>query len=287
MSDHFIFGTVGSPISTPKKPGGTPGGILRLRELKLDTLELAWVQSVRVSDETCAVIKSTAQQANLALSVHAPYYINLNSQTKEMWAASRDRLLAAARAGYKAGATDIIFHPGSYMKDEPAAANKIAVKRLAEVAAQLRAEGVQVTLRPETMGKSAMLGTLEETIAWSREIDGVLPCIDIAHLHARTGDGSFNSYNEFSAALKLVKSGLGKRGLQSLHIHLSGIDYGPKGEKKHLPLKEADLKYKELFRALIDAKAGGRILCESPLMEQDALVMQKAYHRLAAKKDEG
>lgn len=287
MSDHFIFGTVGSPISTPKKPGGTPGGILRLRELKLDTLELAWVQSVRVSDETCAVIKSTAQQANLALSVHAPYYINLNSQTKEMWAASHDRLLAAARAGYKAGATDIIFHPGSYMKDEPAAANKIAVKRLAEVAAQLRAEGVQVTLRPETMGKSAMLGTLEETIAWSREIDGVLPCIDIAHLHARTGDGSFNSYNEFSAALKLVKSGLGKRGLQSLHIHLSGIDYSPKGEKKHLPLKEADLKYKELFRALIDAKAGGRILCESPLMEQDALVMQKAYHRLAAKKDEG
>ena len=109
-------------------------------------------------------------------------------------------------------------------------------------------------LRPETMGKSAMLGTLEETIAWSREIEGVLPCIDFAHLHARAGDGSFNSYKEFSAALKLVKDGLGKRGLQSLHIHLSGIDYGPKGEKKHLSLKEADLKYKELFRALIDAQ---------------------------------
>ena len=94
-------------------------------------------------------------------------------------------------------------------------------------------------------------------------------------------------YREFSAALKLVKDGLGKRGLQSLHIHLSGIDYGPKGEKKHLPLKEADLKYNDLFRALIDTQAGGRILCESPLMEEDALVMQKAYRRLAAKKDEG
>jgi deoxyribonuclease IV len=284
MSHYFLFGTVGSPLSTPKKPGGTPGGILRLRELKLDTLEMAWVQSVRVSDETCAVIKSTARQANLALSVHAPYYINLNAQTNEMWAAGRDRLLAAAHAGYKAGATDIIFHPGSYMKAEPAAVNKIAVQRLAEVAAQLKAEEVNVILRPETMGKSAMLGTLEETIAWSREIDGVLPCIDIAHLHARTGDGSFNSYKEFSAALKLVKDGLGKRGLQSLHIHLSGIDYGPKGEKKHLPLKEADLKYKELFRALIDAKAGGRILCESPLMEEDALVMQKAFQNLLKRK---
>jgi deoxyribonuclease IV len=282
--NSFLFGTVGSPLSTPKKPGGTVGGILRLRELKLDALELAWVQSVRVGDETCAVIKSTAQQAKLALSVHAPYYINLNAQTKDMWAAGRDRLLAAARAGYKAGATDIIFHPGSYMKDEPAAANQIAVQRLAEVVAQLKAEGVDVILRPETMGKSAMLGTLEETIAWSREIEGVLPCIDIAHLHARTGDGSFNSYQEFSAALKLVKDGLGKRGLQSLHIHLSGIEYGPKGEKKHLPLKEADLKYKELFRALIDAKAGGRIMCESPLMEEDALVMQRAYQSLLKRK---
>jgi len=198
-----------------------------------------------------------------------------------LWDAGRDRLLAAARAGYKASATDIIFHPGSYMQDEPATANKIAVQRLTEVVAQLKAEGVNVILRPETMGKSALLGTLEETIAWSREIEGVLPCIDFAHLHARTGDGSFNSYQEFSAALKLVKDGLGKRGLQSLHIHLSGIEYGPKGEKKHLSLKEADLKYKELFRALIDAKAAGRILCESPLMEEDALVMQKTYRRLA------
>jgi len=284
MPAHFLFGTVGSPLSTPKKPGGSPGGILRLRELKLDALELAWVQSVRVSDETCAVIKSTAHQAQLSLSVHAPYYINLNAQTTDLWAAGRDRLLAAARAGYKAGATDIIFHPGSYMKDDPVTVNRIAVQRLAEVAAQLESEGVKVILRPETMGQSAMLGTLEETIAWSRAIEGVLPCIDFAHLHARAGDGSFNSYPEFSAALKLVKDGLGKRGLQTLHIHLSGIDYGPKGEKKHLPLKEADLKYQELFRALIDAKAGGRILCESPLMEEDALVMQKAYQSLLKRK---
>jgi deoxyribonuclease-4 len=281
---NFLFGTVGSPLSTPKKPGGTIGGIQRLRELKLDALELAWVQSVRVSDETCAAIKATATDQHLALSVHAPYYINLNAQTTDMWTASRDRLLAAARAGYKAGATDIIFHPGSYMKAEPEIVNRTAVKRLAEVAAQLKDEGVDVILRPETMGKSAMLGTLEETIAWSREIEGVLPCIDIAHLHARTGDGRFNSYAEFAAALKLVKQGLGQRGLRTLHFHLSGIDYGPKGEKKHLPLKEADLKYRDFFQALVDLKAGGRILCESPLMEEDALLMQKTYRSLLKRK---
>jgi deoxyribonuclease-4 len=280
----FLFGTVGSPISTPKKPGGSPGAILRLKELGLGTLELGWVQSVRVSDETCATIKQTSEAAGLPLSVHAPYYINLNAQTKDLLKAGLDRLRAAARAGYKAGATDIIFHPGSYMNEAPAKVYPVARKRLAEVADQLKSEGVQVTLRPETMGKSAMLGTLEETIEWSREIDGVLPCLDFAHLHARTGDGSLNSYDEFLAALKLVASGLGRRGLTSLHIHLSGIEYTVKGEKKHLPLKESDLKYKDFFKALIDIGASGRILCESPAMEDDALLMQKTYQALLKKK---
>jgi deoxyribonuclease-4 len=283
-TNGFLFGTVGSPISTPKKPGGTPGGIRRLNELGLGTLELAWVRSVRVSDETCATIKATAAEAGMPLSVHAPYYINLNAKTKELLKGGLDRLLAAARAGYKAGATDIIFHPGSYMEEDPARVYPLARQRLAEVVDQLKSEGIKVTLRPETMGKSAMLGTLEETIQLSRDIDGVLPCIDIAHLHARRGDGSFNSYSEFMAALKLVASGLGRRGLSSLHFHLSGIDYGPKGEKKHLPLKEADLKYRDFFKALIDLGASGRILCESPSMENDALLMQKTFRRLAAKR---
>ena len=126
----FLFGTVGSPLGAPKKPGGTPGGILHSAALGLGALELAWVQSVRVSDETCATIKRTAQEAGVALSVHAPYYINLNAQTKDLLKGSIARLLAAARAGYKAGATDIIFHPGSYMKHDPEKVYPIVRKRL-------------------------------------------------------------------------------------------------------------------------------------------------------------
>ena len=166
------------------------------------------------------------------------------------------------------------------MKQDPEKVYPIVRQRLAEIVDRLRAETVDVTLRPETMGKSAMFGCLEETVQLSRDVDGVLPCIDFAHLHARPGDGSFNSYQEFGDALKIVAAGLGRRGLETLHIHLSGIEYGPGGEKKHLPLKEADLKYRQLFRALIDIGASGRILCESPLMEEDALLMQRTYRRL-------
>ena len=79
----LIFGTVGAPLSTPKNPGGTVGGIRRLAELGLGALELAWVQSVRVSEGKCAEIKATAQASGLALSVHAPYFINLNASADE------------------------------------------------------------------------------------------------------------------------------------------------------------------------------------------------------------
>ena len=272
----FVFGTVGTPLSTPKNPGGTVGGIRRLAELGLGTLELAWVQSVRVSEGKCAEIKATGAEHHLALSVHAPYFINLNASADE-WPRSRKRLMDAAHYGHLAGATDIIFHPGSYFGGPPQAALDQAIPRLRQCVADLRAAGNPVTLRPETMGKSAMLGSLEDTLLMAQEIDGVLPCIDFAHLHARPGDGSVNTFAEWEALLKRVKKALGARGLKQLHIHLSGIEYGPKGEKHHLPLAESDLKYKDLFRALHAADAGGRVLCESPKMEADAALMQKTY----------
>ena len=69
-----------------------------------------------------------------------------------------------------------------------------------------------------------------------------------------------------------------------LHIHLSGIEYGPKGEKNHLPLADADLDYKALFRALTDFGCAGRILCESPIMEEDALRMKRMWKRTSGEK---
>jgi deoxyribonuclease-4 len=279
----FLFGTVGTPISTPKNPGGTVGGILRSAELGLGALELAWVQSVRVSEEKCAEIKATAKEHGIALSVHAPYYINLNANDAE-WPRSRKRLMDAAHYGNLAGATDIVFHPGSYFGRDPKEVLEVALPRLRECVKEIRGNGNPVTLRPETMGKSAMLGSLEDTLAMAAEIEGVLPCIDFAHLHARPGDGSANSYAEWLAMLKLVKKRLGAAALKKIHVHLSGIEYGPKGEKHHLALAEADLKYKDLFRALRDSGASGRILCESPIMEDDALKMQKAWKAVVSKK---
>jgi deoxyribonuclease-4 len=131
------------------------------------------------------------------------------------------------------------------------------------------------------MGKSAMLGSLEDALEMARSLEGVEPCLDFAHLHARPGDGSMNTYEEWRSILEDYCKSIGKAGLKRLHIHLSGIDYGPKGEKSHLKLDDADLDLKALFQALHDLGCGGRILCESPVMEQDALKMKRVWQSVS------
>lgn len=278
--ESFTFGTVGSPLSTPKKPGGSVGGVLRSAELGLYALELGWVRSVRVSEKTCEEIRSTAEQEQVKLSVHAPYFINLNADEEE-WPKSRQRLMDAAHYGNLAGATDIIFHPGSYFGMEAEAVLKVAIRRLEGCLVELRSAGNPAVLRPEVMGKSAMLGSLEDTLQMSQALDGVEPCLDFAHLHARPGNGSMNSYDEWARILETYATALGKQALKDLHIHMSGIEYTSKGEKEHLPLDEADLDYRSILKALKDFECGGRMLCESPVMEDDALVLKAAWGEIS------
>jgi deoxyribonuclease-4 len=191
----------------------------------------------------------------------------------------------AAHYGNLAGATDIIFHPGSYFERPPAEVLKVAIPRLKGCVDELRKAKNPVTIRPETMGKSAMLGSFEDALAMGQAINGVLPCLDFAHLHARPGDGTMNSVKEWSQLLGAYQASLGKDALTRLHIHLSGIEYGPKGEKNHLPLKESDLKLNALFEVLHMFGCGGRILCESPIMEEDALNMKKAWKKASGEKE--
>lgn len=283
--ENFHFGTVGSPKSTPRKPGGSVGAISHLSGLGLGSLELGWVRSVRVSEKTCAAIKNTAQNHNILVSVHAPYYINLNAGDNE-WPKSRKRLMDAAHFGNLAGATDIIFHPGSYFNAPPDEVLPRAIRRLEGCVEELRSTGNQVILRPETMGKPAMLGSLEDTLALSQAISGVEPCLDFAHLHARPGDGSMNTYDEWARVLESYAEILGNDALGDLHTHLSGIEYSAKGEKKHLKLEESDLDLNALLHALFDFRCGGRILCESPVMEDDALIIQSAWKEILASEAE-
>ncbi len=281
-SNSFTFGTVGTPRSTPSKPGGTIGTIEYLAGLGLMAFEIGWVRAVRVSAKTCASIRAAAENVGVQLSVHAPYYINLNADEEE-WPKSRQRLMDAAHYGHLAGATDIVFHPGSYFGKDPQTVLETAIPRLRACVQELRSDGDEVTLRPETMGKSAMLGSLEDTLVMAQEVEGVEPCLDFAHLHARTGDGSLNSYEEWIAILETIERALGPKALNRLHCHLSGIAYSERGEQKHLMIADSDLDLTALLRALHDKGCAGRILCESPEdMDKDALRIKSAWEQLTS-----
>lgn len=279
----FRFGTVGSPISTPRS--GSANAVKHIADLGLGALELGWVRSVRVSEQTCDDIKQAAEDNGVWLSVHAPYYINLNGDEEE-WPKSRKRLMDAAHYGHLAGATEIIFHPGSYFGKPPEDVWPVVVERLQGCVKELRDAGNPVTLRPETMGKSAQLGTLQDTLVMAKAIDGVQPCVDFAHLHARAGDGSVNSEAEWTERLEAYADALGKKALKTMSCHLSGIEYTAKGEKNHVIMKEADFELEELFKALHKMGCEGRILCESPNLEEDAQLFKETWMRVSGEKEE-
>jgi deoxyribonuclease-4 len=281
MTEPIRFGTVGTPKDTPK-PGGTALAIQHMREaLGFDHLEIAWVRSVRISDDACAEIKAAAERHNFSLSVHASYYINLNSQTPEKMKASDERLLLAARKGYLAGATDIIFHPGSYHKQPPEKVYDRIKEKLIEIRDILDVGGTDVTLRPETTGKVATFGTLDELLQLSQEVPGVLPCIDVAHLHARSNGEDYNTYDDFARIFKATEQALGREALERMHFHISGIAYNPRGEQRHLPVEESDMNYRDFFRAAVDFGARGVVVGEAPDAHHvtDAQLFQRTYRQ--------
>ena len=270
----LLFGTGGTPHSAKSK--STMHGIERIAELGLGCMEMEFVQGVRMGEAAARLVRETVIKAGVKLSAHGPYFIKLNAREPEKVRASQERILQTARIASICGAESITFHAAFYLGDPPEKAYDAVKKYLEEVLHQLRRENNRVWVRPEIMGKLSQFGTVEEVLNLSTELEGVAPCLDFAHWHARTG--KFNSYQEFASILEQVEERLGKATLDNMHIHVSGISYGKKGEIKHLNLEESDFQYAELLKALGDYDAKGIVICESPNLEEDALLLQATYN---------
>jgi deoxyribonuclease-4 len=274
----LLFGTGGVPVSA--KSRSTEAGIECIADLGLGCMEVEFVQGVKMSPQVAASVGELAARKNVELTAHGPYYINLNAAEPQKVHMSKERILQTARIAALFGGKSITFHAAFYMRSTPAETYAVVKKHLQEVMITLRKEGNKVTISPEVTGKPSQFGTLEEILQISSEIEGVAPCIDFSHWHARTGKA--NSYPEFLAILDQVEKKLGRPGLDNLHIHLSGIAYGNKGEIKHLMLPDSDFQYADLLKALKERNAKGVVICESvPYLEQDALLLQQTYRKLA------
>ncbi len=257
--------------------GSYPEAFEILKEMNLDGMELEFVHGVRISDTTRALVKKLAAEQDLVLTAHAPYYINLNAREQEKIDASVRYITETAQAGVDVGAYSITYHAAFYLGQDK---DEVFKKVCAQVEKIMAAPACgAIWVRPETTGKVTQWGDLDEIVRLSKEFDRCLPCVDFAHLHART-NGGMNDYDAFAAILQKMGDELGAYALENFHGHVAGIAYSEKGEKNHLNFAEADLNYKDLLRAMKDFGVKGVLTCESPDIEDDARVLKDFYEQL-------
>ncbi|ASJ09855.1 hypothetical protein A3L12_00315 [Thermococcus sp. P6] len=275
--ERLRFGTAGIPLSTPKR--STINGIIQVRNLGLDAMELEFVRGVNLKPELAKKVKYVARKHDVVLTAHAPYYINLNAKEKAKVEASKRRIIESAERLHQAGGWSVVFHAGYYLKQNPERVYERIKAELKDVVKTLQEGGVEVWVRPEITGKPTQFGSLKELVKLSEELEMVLPTIDFAHCHARNG-GKFNTAEEWREVLSFMEDRLGRDALDNMHIHISGINYTSKGERNHLNLQESDMNWEDLMRVLKEFRVKGVVISESPNIEGDALLMKRKYEEI-------
>ncbi len=270
--ERLLFGVSGLPVGAGKK-FNYASGIAYLKSIGLDALELQFGRRITVTDNNKESILHSKIEHGFFVSAHASYFINLNADSEEKREKSVNRILAAAEALGKVQGRTLVFHPGAYLK----ASRQAAYGRVREALAGLPQQGIEYRL--ETTGKESQFGTLEELVRLCREVASCKLCVDFSHIHART-KGSLKTYADFAKILEYIETELGRPALDDMHIHISGIDYTQKGEKRHVPLAASDFNIKACLQALKDFNVKGCVISESPLVEKDGLLLKTIYKKL-------
>lgn len=275
--NKLLFGTAGVPNSTPKKNNPIEG-VKQIHALGLDCMQLEFAHGVRMKEEISSGLRRISYQLGVPLTSHGPYYINLNAREQDKIDSSVERIIQTAKISDLCGAESMTFHAAFYMKDSPFDVFDLVEKSLNVIEERLSRLDIEIELRPELTGKTSQFGSLEELLQLTKQVSSCHPCLDFSHLFARTG--KYNSYDEFCMILDRLKDELGRNSLQNMHIHISGISSNSKGDLKHLNLQESDFKWQELLKALHEYNCQGYMVCNSPNLEDDALMLKNFYHSL-------
>ncbi len=231
----------------------TAGKVLEEYHKKgLKACEIAFTYSVYIKEQEAILIGEKVKELGIELSIHAPYFLNLNSSEKSKREATKKRILDCCKIGELLGAKVVVFHPGYYSSDKEESFQTIK-KGILEILEEIKKKEWKIKIAPETMGKINVFGSVEEISRLVKET-GCSFCIDFAHILAR------DKKVDYKKAEKLFPS-------NDWHLHFSGIIYGEKGEKHHR--KTTKEEWKELLENLPRDKKI-RIINESPEMIQDS-----------------
>jgi len=240
---------------------------------------MEFVRGVRISRESAEEVGRAAKELDIAISSHAPYYVNFCSKEEGKMANSRRHLFQAAQATHFAGGRITVFHPGYYQKSTPEEAFRTAKKELSGLIEKLKQHNIKTILGAETVGKKSAFGSFSENIKLAQQIDQTEPVLDFAHMLAR-GDFQIRTENDYRRILDLTEKELPGYS-KHIHCHFSEINYTEKGERNHLPLNTNSAPpFKPLLEVLAENGYGGTIICESPKLDADALLMQNYFTKL-------
>lgn len=275
MQKRLLFGTAGVPNSTVKKNNPIEG-VKRIHELGLDCMQLEFAHGVRMKEEVSSGLRKVSYELGIPLTSHGPYYINLNAREQDKIDSSVERIIQTAKISDLCGAESMTFHAAFYMKDSPFDVFDLVEKSMNVIEERLSRLDIQIELRPELTGKTSQFGSLEELITLTKNVDSCRPCMDFSHLYARTG--MYNSESEFDEVLTRLSAELGEKSLNNMHIHISGISTNSKGDLKHLNLSDSKFDWKGLIRSLKKHNVAGYMICNSPNLEKDALMLKEYYY---------
>lgn len=279
MTRKLVFGPSGIPQLAAGK--GVVKGVEALQDLQLEAMELAFVQGVYIRDpEKAKEVDAARQKAGVRLSVHAPYYINLNAQKKETMDASIERLYLACKMGGLAGAESVAVHAAFRHQDDAKTIKQKILDASTKIYERLDRDGIKhVKIAPEFAGKKSQWGTLEEVMDIAAE-HRMTWCMDFGHAHA-TSNGSLTTRAAFDQLLEQIEK-FDSNYLKDLHIQCCGITFTDKGERYHTSFDspESTLNWKAMAEGFKAFKVGGICITECPGQEKDALLLKNYYDTL-------
>lgn len=247
--------------------------------LGVDCFEYSFGKGVRISEPTAVTIGKAFENANLEISVHAPYFINFANPEEEKIKNTFNYLIESCKVQELFKGKRVVFHPGSLLKMTPFEAFEKTYANFSEFlnlyGDYLKSSDIYVC--PETMGKSSQVGTVEEVAKLSALHSNVIPCIDFGHLNARY-QGILQTKDDYQKVIDELSKYLDDFKVKNMHIHFSKIEYGAKGEIRHLTFD--DQVYGPNFEPLAEVINNNGltpyIICESSGTQgRDACFMKK------------
>ena len=280
MSDTPRFGPAGLSDSYPGKKFDPEGMASYTAGFGLTAFEYQCGRGVRLALDKAEALGKACAEKNIALSVHAPYYISMSSLEEDKRLHSIDYLLQSCALVKALGGRRVIFHTGSCGKQSREAALEKALDTMRRAVEALDEAGYgDMTLCPETMGKIGQLGTLEEVLALCGVDKRITPCIDFGHLNARTL-GGIQTKADYAAILDRLGEALGDERAARFHVHFSRIEYSAGGEKRHWTFAETQFgpEPEPLMELLAQRGLEPVVICESAgTQAEDAQTMQALY----------